>query len=250
MSYILDYCKQHLQEEDYIFISTIFKNCPEYIQSQMEIINYEKNQAIMETGDANTYVYFLLKGKVAMVDEKVPSIPFTFGEYKAIDVLGDYELFSNVSGRFVSLRTNTPCTCIRIHSGDYMNWIKADVNALFIRVNMIMSVLSRETQFMRQFVFLDMETRIIVYFYEEYLKREVPRSIRINATREEIAGKMACSIRTLNRSLQKIEKNGFITRYRGKIYINIEQFKKIEAFVTKNNISIDKLLWDGQILVK
>ena len=250
MSYILDYCKKYLQDEDYIFISTIFKNCPPSTQAKMEIIHYDKHQAIMETGDTNTYVYFLLKGKVAIVDEKVPSIPFTFGEYKAIDVLGDYELFSNVSGRFVSLRAIVPCICIRIHSGDYMNWIKSDVNALFIRVNMIMSVLSRETQFMRQFIFLDIETRIIIYFYEEYLKLELPRSIKINATREEIAGKMACSVRTLNRSLQKIEKSGFITRERGKIYITIHQFKKIEAYVIKNNISIDKLLWDGQILIK
>jgi len=249
MSTILKYCKTHLHEEDYIFISTILKYCPISTQSKMEVIKYEKNHPIMETGDVNTYVYFLLKGKVSIVDEKVPSIPFTFGEYKAIDILGDYELFSNVSGRFVSLVANTPCTCLRIHSGDYMEWIKKDVNALFIRINMIMSVLSRETQFMRQFIFLDIETRILVYFYEEYLKHEIPRFIKINITRDEMAGNMACSIRTLNRSLQKIEKNGLITRNHGKIYISLQQFKKIETYVKKNNISVDKLLWDGQIHV-
>ncbi|MDF9825667.1 CRP-like cAMP-binding protein [Breznakia sp. PF5-3] len=236
MSQILKYCKTHLSDNDYIFVSTIFKNCSEATQAKMEIVTYEKGHPIMETGDPNTYVYVLLKGKVSVVDEQVPSYPFTFGEYRAIDVLGDYELFSNASGRFVSLRAKNHCVCIRINSGDYMNWVREDVNALFIRMNMLMSVLSRETQFLRQFLFLDIETRIIVFLYEEYQKYGDVKQVKINAKREDIASKMACSVRTLNRSLQKIESNGLLTRQNGKIYISQTQHKLMGQYIIENEV--------------
>lgn len=231
MKFLLDQIEHLLQPDTYAFLATLFKQCPKDILMRMDIMHFPKNHIIMHTGDPNKDVYILIKGGIEGVDESVPTIPYTFSDLRPIDILGDYELFSNVATRYVSLRTTTETTCLRINAQDYLSWMKTDINALFMRMGMLMLVLGQETQFHRQFLFLDNETRLLLFLLEQVEKKAKNFPYKIEASREQIASRIASSIRTLNRTLSKLEDMGMISRTHGKIIISKQQSVLIKVAI-------------------
>ncbi|OCN06269.1 hypothetical protein A4S06_00710 [Erysipelotrichaceae bacterium MTC7] len=231
MKFLLDQIDHLLQPDTYAFLSTFLEHCPKQILMRMDIVHYPKGHIIMHTGDPNKDVFILIKGGIEGVDESVPTIPYTFSDLRPIDVLGDYELFSNVATRYVSLRTTTETTCLRLNAQDYLSWMKTDIHALFMRMGMLMLVLGQETQFHRQFLFLDNETRLLLFLLEQVQKKAKQFPYKIDASREQIASRIASSIRTLNRTLSKLEDMNMISRSHGKIIISKNQSKRIEAAI-------------------
>lgn len=231
MNFNLLSLKSSLTSENFAFISQFLANCPNAILNSMTICTYGPNHTLMYTGDPSEEVYLLLKGGIDAVDENVPNIPYTFTELKPVDVVGDYELFSDALGRYVSLRTTCPTMCIRLSSQNYLTWMKQDNNALFMRMQMLMQVLSWETQFHRQYLFLDNETRLVLYLLEECQKKAFRYPHKVKADRERIASKIGCSIRTLNRTVTQLEKQQLIGRNGGKITIEESQHRALKNYI-------------------
>lgn len=238
MNFNLHYIKSILNLDKYEFITSFLVDCPNSILTRMDICNFPANYTLMCTGGSSEDVYILLKGGIDGVDENVPNIPYTFTTLEPIDVVGDYELFSNTKTRYISLKTTTPTICIRISSHDYLKWMKQDNNALFIRMKMLLRVLSWETQFHRQYLFLDNETRLILFLLEECQKKAFHYPHRVQADRERIASKIGCSIRTLNRTIATLENQTFIHRDHGKILIDEQQHKKLKQFIKESEASM------------
>lgn len=227
-----------LPKDKFAFLSSFLAYCTKDILNQMQLCDFESNHILMYTGDSSEYVYILLTGGVDAVDEGVPNIPYTFTELDPVDVVGDYELFSNAVGRYVTLRTIRPTMCIRIPSSVYLAWLKQDNNALFIRMQLLLRVLSLETQFYRQYLFLDNETRFALFLLEECQKRAVHFPHTVNADREHIVSKIGCSTRTLNRTISNLEKLGLIYRKNGKITIDKKNKDKIVRFIKESEANL------------
>lgn len=242
MKFNLTDTKTFLNKEKYDFLSQFLSKCPSHILNTMQLCFFETNQIIMYTGDTSEFVYILLKGGVDGVDESVPNIPYTFTEIQPIDVLGDYELFNDAPGRYVSLRATGKTTCIRLRSKHYLSWMKQDNNALFIRMQLLLKVLTWETQFHRQYLFLDNDTRLILFLVEECKKNAHSYPHKVQVPREVIVSKIGCSIRTLNRTIQNLEEQSLVSRSRGKIVVSEKQHKKLKQFIIEQEENMNLTL--------
>ena len=221
------------------FLENFFKFAPPYIQTVLMLRSYKKGSRLVAAGDSCAHVYILLKGRLEAVEEHVANIPYHFTEIRALDIVGDYEFFTEKQPRLVTLATLEDSLCLVIPAIEYMTWLRSDSHALFLRSCMIITQLVAQAQFQRQNLFADNRTRMLVFLKEQVTPavndsthtensngNPKPGSvypIRIPFTRPEIAAHLGCSVRTVNRTVQELVDEEIIHLNKGKIWISEKQ---------------------------
>lgn len=209
------------------FLKDFFLHCPPHVIQQIRITKYAAKHQLISTFQDSSYVFLLLEGKLQAIEERVVDIPYSFTELTPIDIVGDYELFTGIEGHYVTLSTLEPSLCLELPANAYLNWMSQDVHALFIRTQMLMKVLSKQTQQQRQYAFMSNEMKVYVYFSSYIKQHDVSEVYTIATTREKIAAQVGCSIRTLNRLLLALKKEGAIYIHHGKIQLTKKQMERI-----------------------
>lgn len=221
------------------FLEDFFKFAPPYIQPVLMLRSYKKGSRLVAAGDSCAHVYILLKGRLEAVEEHVADAPYHFTEIRALDVVGDYEFFTEKQPRLVTLTTLEDSLCLVIPAAEYMTWLRSDSHALFLRSRMIITQLVAQARFQRQNLFADNRTRMLVFLKEQVTQavndsthpensngNPKPGSvypIRIPFTRPEIAAHLGCSVRTVNRTVQELVDEKIIQLNKGKIWISEKQ---------------------------
>lgn len=204
------------------FLKDLFHFCPHEILQRISIQRYPKHVHLIDTSEDNEYVFLLLEGKLQAIEERVVNIPYQFLEVKPIDIVGDYEVFSQTQGHYITLKTIEPSLCLKLSAPLYQQWMRHDANALFLRTKMIIEVLSVQTQQQRQFLFMDTTQRLSVFLIEKM--QEHTTSLLLKDTREQIASHIGCSVRQLNRILHQLVQQEHIQLVHGKLFIPSSQY--------------------------
>lgn len=210
------------------YLKKLFSQCPQVVHESISINHYKEHHNLISTYQNSTFVFILLKGRLQAIEERVVDIPYSFTELTPIDIVGDYELFTNAEGHYVTLKTMEPSMCLQIPSSMYLYWMKHDANALFMRTQMLMKELSIQTQQQRQYLFMDNRTKFLIYIQGICQKQDTLSTCIIHATREKIAGQIGCSIRTLNRIILSLTKEHLLQVEHGKLHITQEQRQCIQ----------------------
>lgn len=223
---------KNITAEQLSFLNNFFLNCPNDFASNIIFMRYGKNHTLINTGNSCSHVYILLHGRLQAIEENVIDEPYRFTELSAIDIVGDFELFEHTSSSIITLMTIEKSDCIIIPAKAYLQWIKHDANALFIRMQMLIKQLSVQTQFDRQNFFMDNKMRLL-YFLEKECHNQIKQSLpyKIRYTRQQIAQKLGCSIRTINRNILSLNQNNIVSLNHGKIEIDQQQYLIIKKTI-------------------
>lgn len=205
------------------YLKKLFSQCPQEIYERITLHHYQAHHNLISTYQSSSYVFILLKGRLQAIEERVVDIPYSFTELSPIDIVGDYELFTEAEGHYVTLKTMENATCLQIPSITYLQWMKHDANALFMRTQMLMKELSIQTQQQRQYLFMNNRAKVMIYLQRVYQKHAISSTCIIHATREKIAGQIGCSLRTLNRIILALCEEDMVSVQHGKLHISQEQ---------------------------
>ena len=223
-----------LTEQQLTFLKCFFAQCNESFFSSVMLKTYPAGHTLMATDDTCSYVYILLKGRLQATEERVVNEPYNFTELSAIEIVGDYELFTQLESRLVTLTTLEKSLFLAIPAADYIAWIKNDANALYIRTQMLIRQITAQTKFDRQNLFLDNQTRLLYFLSNECRRTGALKfPVKVSYTRPEISSKLGCSLRTTNRSLTALLKENLITTIHGKIHVSEEQYDRIQSLLKK-----------------
>jgi CRP/FNR family cyclic AMP-dependent transcriptional regulator len=155
---------------------------------------------------------------------------YNFTEISAFDILGDYELFTEHSSRIITLKTLSTTHCLTIPANAYLDWIRKDANALFLRIQILLKQIIGQTTFDRKNFFLNNKDRFLLFLYREYI-RQAKNTITIKLTHDEIANYLGCSTRTVNRIIRNLNDEHYLKLSHGKILISKDQFQRIKLVV-------------------
>ena len=97
-----------LTEPQRAFLDAFFAGCDEHFFSGVTLRTLPANRTLIGTDDtACSYVYILLKGRLQAIEERVGDEPYRFAELSAVEIVGDFELFTKADSRIVTLTTLT-----------------------------------------------------------------------------------------------------------------------------------------------
>ena len=147
-------------------------------------------------------------------------------------IVGDFEVFGDYSEYCVSICAATDCRLLKISSKKYIQWIRHDEDALFLRIKNIMTTLTFERKIDREYVFMNCKERLINFLVKSYEngRKDNVGKYRVSKTQAEIADRIGFNIRSVQRNIASLEKEAIISSENGKITISKEQFLQLKIY--------------------
>lgn len=219
-----------LRTEQFDYLDQLFVDCPDEVIKKVRYAKIPKGHTFIHAGTPCEYIYIILKGKASGVDHMRGNV-YIFVEYTETEVLGDYEIFGDFKEYRISVRSVTECEVLVIPAAVYLKWMQQDINALFLRTRRLMNTLTNQTSEERQYLFLGCKERLMLYLVETFEKKGNGDSYKLKKTQPEIAERVGFNVRTIQRNIQSLEKQGYITMEAGKVCISKEQYLRLKKYI-------------------
>lgn len=214
------------------YLNRYLRNAPRWFFEAMEIIYKDKNNIFVEEGRDVNFVYILLDGIVRGIDYRIFGIVYDYIWFDYVKTFGAMEILLKIGHYKTTLKTVTPCTMLKIERSKYEAWMLNDMNALHMEVEDMGISLLEQARKERVFLFLQGMDRIMYLFMDIYEKSYGDSVVIIKQTRKDISERTGLSIKTINRSIVKLEENGFISKTGPKIKITKEHYDKITKYLS------------------
>ena len=214
------------------YFLNLFHNISNETQDQIVHIDVKKGQYVLKAGAPADTVYFLLKGNVTGEAYSNRGRTYSFMDFSQMWVLGDYELFYNCEEYVISIRAEQDCSLMILPKQHYQNWVRNDANALYMRMQNMLSVMTFERRIDRESLQKSSKERlamILVRFYETGNKDRTGTYI-VQYTQTELADKTGVNLRSVQRSIASLRDDGFVSLKSGKMLINSEQYIKLKQY--------------------
>jgi len=123
----------------------------------------------------------------------------------------------------------TRATLIAVDTKDFLRWMQEDIGALFIICRLQALKLSLELKVNREYLFLNSYDRLLLYIYEYCKKANSNTTITaIRKKHSEIADEIGFCVKTINRTISKLQNDGFVSSRRNIIEISPAQYSLIQ----------------------
>lgn len=215
------------------YLLDLFRYIPEAVVKEMVYTTVKKDEHIVLAGEPNETVYFILQGNVIGFDFQKMGQVYSFMDFTNMYVIGDFEIFGNCSEYLSTVLATEECSLLKISSENYLQWVKHDENALYLRLQNIMQTLTFERQFEREFIHMSCKERMASYlakYYENNVKEKFGE-VKVNKTQSELSDKVGYNIRSVQRGIASLKKENILSNERGKITITYEQYLKLSQYI-------------------
>lgn len=223
-------------EENKQILINLFKNAPQYIMDRSIIKKLLPNQALLLAEQKADKVYLHISGTLQGIDTQVSDTQYSFVELYPINVIGEFEAFSNRSNYLINIIAKTNATLISIDSADFINWMNCDIQALNIICRYLAVKVANELKSNREYLFLNSYDRLLLYLYRYASKNQGSRTFTIYKTQNEIADQIGFSVKTISRTMNRLVNDGMITSARNTIKITPEQYNLIKNALEERHL--------------
>ena len=222
---------RRIPKEQAEYIRNYLLNAPYWVIETMQLVKKDKNVVFIEENTPADNVYVLLEGSIRAVDYRVKGFAFDFMRLDGVNIVGSMDCFFRIKNYQTTLVTTTPCYFLIISRKNYEKWIWDDKNALQMDIASMGAYLMEQTKVNRLFLFLQGTDRFLYMFAKNYEKSLCKGDYCLDMSRQELAERSGFSIKTVNRSVKKMEEDGFISRKGHKIIISREQYEMMRDYL-------------------
>lgn len=216
------------------YIRYLFRNCPDEVRYYMNLIEVEPKTTFIQAGTRCNQIYIIISGKVTGIEWPVDGKPYPFKDFGPGDFFGEIECFANMPNYRISIVSSTKCRILAIPAGCYMRWLQTDAEALFLRTKTNIKRLIGQTAEARKYLFMSGRERLMVHLVRKYEQRQpIPESLELRKTRQQLADEIGFCIKTLNRSVAKLEEMELLEIRKGKIVIRKEGYQRMKEHVRR-----------------
>ena len=220
------------------YLNDFFEDCPEELVHTMQYERIPKGQAILQAGMGCGYVWGILNGEISVTDIQMLGDVYSFVESSGFNtvIIGDYEPFAGLAEFQNTIYAVTDCEALRIPTAGYMRWMRRDSKALFMRAQIFAQTLAQEISNERKYLLLNGRDRLVLYLTQACGKWEGEGEYILQKTQAQLAQRIGMNVRTVQRSIQKLEADGFVSCRGSKLCVSQKQYEKLKEYREENLI--------------
>lgn len=220
--------------EKYPDVKTYFKNMPEEIKSRYTIKKYPPGTIIHQKDYPLDYFGIVVSGDHRVINEFENGNVFMIEKNEAIDFVGEVAILAEKPTTSVCIETLTECIVFMISRADFEMWISKDIHLLRLVAHKIAYKLYRSSYnrgaklfYPPTFLFLDY---MIKYASLNHIEETGETILR--KTREGIREELGITVKTINRTINRLKEDGLISVRKGKVVMSLEQFHLAQEKIT------------------
>ena len=210
-----------------------------------------RNQAVIRVHPAGTLIhqkncelqYFgiIADGENRVINEFENGKIYMIEKNRAIDFIGEVTILAEMPRTSVTIEAVTECTVIYISRKDAETWIRNDQHILRLMARRTAFKLYRSSYnnglklyYPPTFLLAD----YLVRAYEGSLSEQTDTIFPENGAfilqkiRERLSEELGMNIKTLDRTIRSMQKNGYFNLTKGKISFGYEEYIKMKEFIT------------------
>lgn len=205
-----------------------FRNAPEELLGAMCLESRKAGRLLTEENEPIEKVYFLLEGEVKAVDFRVKGATYEFAHYGPVAGLGSMECLFDLENYMTTLVTVASCTLVSVPRAVFEAWVKNSTPTLLKETKSMQLYLLDHARESRVMMMLNGTERLIYLLTKrcEELGRREEYVLPVN--RQELAEQSGSSVKTVNRSMKKLEESGFVLRVGHKVKITQKQYGSLK----------------------
>ena len=220
---------RQIPEEHNTYFKEYFQTAPEKVLEAMTLETRKVNRILVEENDRIEKVYVLLEGRVRAVDFRVKGASYEFAHFGPVTLLGSMECMFDLDHYATTLVTDSACTLVSIPKGLFESWLKTNPAAMQREALSMRSYLLDYTRESRVMMMLNGTERLI-YLLTRMCEMQGQREEYLLAVnRQELAEQSGSSVKTVNRSMKKLEETGMVLRVGHKVKITQKQYASMRG---------------------
>lgn len=235
---ILDYISKNKELKRYfedIPQSEIIKHC--------KLITYKPQNIIVKKGELINFIGIIVSGTALLVNEFENGHAYILKELKLLSVIGDIETVSMAKGSACTIESINECILVSLNNKIFLKWISM-YHGFAINVARRLAERFHESSnengkyLVYNSNYSLVATLINVVDSVTSQSNKTKFTVKLKNTRKEFGERIGLNERTINRLLQKLKNENFISINSGKIYINDIQYLKLKEL--KENLQMDR----------
>ena len=218
------------QEEEQKF-RTYFENAPAEVLSMLSLEKRYADRYLVEEHDPVDRIYILLEGQVKAVDFRVKGSSYEYARFDGVSFLGSVECVFGEDFYMTNVITVTPCTLVSLPRGVFENWMFSDIEVLRRETRNMRHTLLENSRENRMLLLLSGMERLIYLLVKKCRSRGDLREYILAVNRQELAEQCGTSVKTVNRSMKRLEDSGFLTREGHKVKVTQRQYAAMQEYL-------------------
>lgn len=229
---VLPFVKE-LNSRQRAHLENYFMSAPVWLMDSFKIVEMKKDFTFVRENTPVDMIYIIGKGMIKLMDYRIYGIVYDYMRFEEIYAMGGMEVIMDLDTYSTTLQTVTPCTMITIPKAKFEKWLKTDIKALKQEAKAVGEYLLQQGRMSRVLMFLQGSDRLCILFIQRYEQHGRGRNYHIQGTRQELAEQTGLCVKTINRSVKKLEEELLISRRGNKIFMNEEQYLEMKSRISK-----------------
>lgn len=196
------------------------------IASNSQIVVAEKNDTIISQKDNVKYFYFLLSGRVSVLNSITWSNDNVIDTLEPLDILGLVEYLNNQDQYTAYVVAETKCVLFRISTESFIKIINQNAFLCYQTLRVLGKITEQNMNRAESSSIFHPKDMLGHYLFLQAQHR-TPYTCPV--TRALLAEKLHINLRTLYRYLDYMQQKGYLALRHGKIVIEDEHFQKLSA---------------------
>ena len=204
-----------------------FPEVPPHLLRTARPLTCQPDEIIRCKGTHADTVYILLAGRVRIINEFASGDRYVFAIADPPTFLGEYEALAGTPYYAATCEAETVCDLLAISIDAFGAWLQHDAAAAFSVACMIARKSWPISDEYGQIKYLTVQSRLLAY-----LQKQLPptdAAVRLPMRRQDIADAIGTSLKTVNRSVERLRAEGILSLDRGKIALTPEQCAKVRT---------------------
>lgn len=214
-------------------LENYLKYMPKELEQRYWIKTYAPGVIIHQKDYELEYFGIIARGEHRVINEFQNGNVFMIEKNEPIDFVGEVTILAGMPKTSVTIETLTETTVFYISRKDFEDWIAKDIHFLRLVAHKIAYKLYRSSYNRGARLFYPPQFILLDYVLRAAAMEKVEKTghIIIKKTRQQLYEECGITVKTLNRTIKKLEEDRVISVEKGKITMNLEEYKRARDMV-------------------
>lgn len=204
---------------------------PKELREKAELITVPQGEAIAKKHEKIRYVYVLLKGQIKVVNNMPDGNSFSWLIMEPCTFIANLEMLTESETILSQVDATKECVLMRIDAALFQLFLRRDVDFLWLVSNDCAKKALRISYDISHVAYKSGTEKVIRYLLKEIDQHPpgVGREAVLEKTRAVMATEIGMSVKTVNRSLARLEEEGRISIRSGKVAVSNRQLEQLRG---------------------
>lgn len=204
------------------------KNMPEDIRRRCRVRVHPAGTLIHQKDTELDYFGIIATGENRVINELENGNVYMIESNRAIDFIGEVTILAGMPKTSVTIEAVTDTVAAYISRKDAEYWFSQDMNILSRTASHVAYKLYRSSYHNGTKLFYPPSYLLLDYTvkYARLYRVQPGKTVVLSKTRTVLQEETGINVKTLNRTISRLSKEGFISLEKGKITMDYEQYEK------------------------